>query len=65
MFEICRCGSTEFYMRQQVSGFCDFFVDMFGKPVEDNSSMYDNLHHRDTRKHYRCSDCDRIAKKAE
>lgn len=52
-------------MRQKVSGFCDFHVDIFGNPTDDNEDMHENLCYQDMRKYYRCSDCDRVAKEVE
>lgn len=62
--KICECGSNRFYMKQYISGVCHFIVDNHGEPAE-NYEMHDNLTYRDARKHYRCVDCERIAKEIE
>lgn len=64
IFETCKCGCTEFYMLQSISGTCNFIVNVNGEAT-DNSSMHDNLTYTDMRKHYRCCECDRRAKEVE
>lgn len=63
-FEVCKCGCSEFYIRQRISGHCDFHVNSNGNPT-DNSDMHEGLEYRDVWKHYRCVDCGRRARKAE
>ncbi|MGG8343413.1 hypothetical protein [Streptococcus uberis] len=60
-FEKCKCGSTLFYMRQSLSGICDYILDCDGNS-DNNEGLYESIIHKDTRKHYRCYNCDKVAK---
>ena len=62
-FKRCQCGSETFYMRQNVTGMCDFYINCNGEEA-DNSGLHDNLLYKDARKYYRCANCDRRAKEA-
>ena len=48
-----KCGGTVAVMKQKMSGFSYFRVNLDGSP-EDNSDMYDSLDIKDCWKNYRC-----------
>lgn len=51
-----KCGGTVAVMKQKVSGFSYFRVNLDGSP-EDNSDMYDGLGFENCWKKYRCEKC--------
>lgn len=51
-----KCGGTVAFMKQKMSGFSFFRVNLDGSP-EDNSDMYDSLDVKDCWKNYRCENC--------
>ena len=59
-FKRCICGSEIFYIRQRVSGICDFYVKCNGEEV-DNGGLHDDLIYTNISKYYRCENCDRFA----
>lgn len=63
-FKSCTCGSTVFYIRQQIKGTCNFCVNADGS-VADNSNMHDFLIYTNLRTYYRCVDCDKRAREVE
>lgn len=62
-FKRCQCGSEMFYMRQNVTGTIDYIVGIDGEPNAYVS--YDNINYNDSRKYYRCIECDRRAKEVQ
>ena len=51
-----KCGGTVAVMKQMMSGFSYFRVNIDGSH-EDNSDMYDGLGVKDCWKKYRCENC--------
>lgn len=51
-----KCGGTVAVMKQKMSGFSYFRVNIDGSD-EDNSDMYDGLDVKDCWKKYRCENC--------
>lgn len=54
-----KCGGTVAVMKQKMSGFSCFRVNLDGS-VEDNSDMYDGLDIKDCWKNYRCEECNSV-----
>ena len=54
-----KCGGTVAVMKQKMSGFSYFRVNLDGS-AEDNSDMYDFLDIKDCWKNYRCVECNSV-----
>lgn len=54
-----KCGGTVAVMKQKMSGFSYFRVNLDGSP-EDNSDMYDNLGVKNCWNKYRCVECNSV-----
>ena len=54
-----KCGGTVAVMKQKMSGFLYFRVNLDGS-AEDNSDMYDSLDIKDCWKNYRCVECNSV-----
>lgn len=54
-----KCGGTVAVMKQKMSGFSYFRVNIDGSD-EDNSDMYDSLVIKDCWKNYRCVECNSV-----
>lgn len=59
-FKTCECGSDIFYMRQYIFGFGNFLIKSDGTEA-NNEELYAYVNHRDARKYYRCTRCDKRA----
>lgn len=54
-----KCGGTVAVMKQKMSGFSYFRVNLDGSD-EDNSDMYDDLDVKNCWKKYRCVECNSV-----
>ena len=54
-----KCGGTVAVMKQKMSGFSYFRVNIDGSP-EDNSDMYDGLDVKNCWKKFRCEECNSV-----